>query len=97
MMDLKTHLSTAPKGTAARYARELKVSPVMLSQWATRLKEIPVERCAELERVSAGAVMRWDSRPDDWHIHWPELKRDRRAPSLNGSLFTTTLVEGRDL
>jgi len=38
--------------------------------------------CAEVERVMAGAVRRWDLRPDDWHLIWPELIGMDGAPAL---------------
>ena len=29
--------------------------------------------CVAIERVTNGLVTRRDLRPDDWHLHWPEL------------------------
>lgn len=72
-------LPTTPRGEAARIARELGVHPVMVSQWAAG-KEIPVARCAPLERAISGPVKRWDMRPHDWHVHWPELIGTAGAP-----------------
>ena len=34
---------------------------------------MPIERCAAIERATAGAVTRRDLRPHDWHLIWPEL------------------------
>lgn len=34
---------------------------------------VPIEQCAEIERVSNGAATRRDLRPDDWWLIWPEL------------------------
>ena len=95
-MDLRTHLSSAPKGAAARYARALKVSPVMLSQWAAGKKDIPVDRCSALEQATGGLVRRWDLRPRDWHIHWPELVGKRGAPSPTGQLFGDAGADSSD-
>jgi DNA-binding transcriptional regulator YdaS (Cro superfamily) len=49
------------------------VSPVLIHQWASELRQIPFERCMPIEIATGGAVTRKDLRPDDWHIHWPEL------------------------
>ena len=49
------------------------VHPVMVSQWSSGLKPVPVERCTDIERATSGAVTRRDLRPDDWHRIWPEL------------------------
>lgn len=72
-------LPSTPRGEAARIARAIDVHPVMVSQWAAG-KEIPVARCAPLEKVIGGAVMRWDMRPHDWRVHWPELIGADGAP-----------------
>ena len=34
-----------------------------------------------IEAATAGAVRRWDLRPDDWHRIWPELIGTDGAPS----------------
>lgn len=81
-MHLRDYLQTAPRGTASRVARELGVNPVMVWQWAAGRKPVPVERAAPLERATGGAVMRWHSRPIDWHHMWPELVGTKGAPSL---------------
>lgn len=38
-----------------------------------------------LERETAGAVRRWDLRPDDWHLIWPELIDTSGAPPVPAS------------
>jgi len=43
---------------------------------------VPVERCVQIERATAGAVRRWDLRPDDWHLIWPELVGSEGAPAV---------------
>lgn len=86
-MQLATYLKTAPRGTGARIARELGVTSVMVWQWAAGRKPVPVERAAPLERATGGQVMRWHSRPADWHVHWPELLKHANAPKPGRSLF----------
>jgi len=65
-----------------RVAEAMEVSKVTVRDWAFGEKPVPVARAAPLERVTGGAVMRWDSRPDDWHIHWPELVGRPDAPAV---------------
>jgi DNA-binding transcriptional regulator YdaS (Cro superfamily) len=77
-MDLKTFLSSAPRGSAVAISRALGVSEVMVSQWSKGVKAVPVKRCAALEAATHGAVTRKDLRPNDWHELWPELAPRRR-------------------
>lgn len=78
---LRTFLDGAPRGSATAIAKAVGVHPVMVSQWASGDKPVPVDRATKLEAATGGAVMRWHSRPDDWHVHWPELvKLHRQAP-----------------
>jgi DNA-binding transcriptional regulator YdaS (Cro superfamily) len=79
-MDISTYLQQSPRGTAAAIARALGVHPVMVSQWARGIKDIPVERCTALERITGGEVRRWDMRAD-WREHWPELVNAKDAPA----------------
>lgn len=81
-MHLRNYLDEAPRGTAGTIAKSLDVSPVMVTQWANGVKEVPAERCAPIEEATGRAVMRWDLRPDDWHKIWPELVRAKGAPKV---------------
>jgi DNA-binding transcriptional regulator YdaS (Cro superfamily) len=81
-MNLKTHLQSAGRGKAAVIAAAIGVHPVMVSQWASGAKPVPVGRCVGLEAATAGAVRRWDLRPDDWHRIWPELIGADGAPPV---------------
>lgn len=78
-MDINTYLSSTE--TAASLARKLGISPVLISQWKTGARPIPLERCPDVERVTEGALTRRDLRPNDWHRIWPELiDADHPAP-----------------
>jgi hypothetical protein len=37
---------------------------------------------ARIEVESGGGVRRWDMRPDDWHLIWPELVKAKGAPRV---------------
>lgn len=40
------------------------------------------ENCVAMEQVTNGAIRRWDLRPNDWHLIWPELIGVAGAPAV---------------
>lgn len=75
-MMLKEFLAASPRGMAASIAAAIGVQPVMVSQWASRVKPVPTERCCELERATEGKVTCEELRADvRWHreadSRWP--------------------------
>ncbi|MHB0920618.1 MAG: YdaS family helix-turn-helix protein [Thiomonas delicata] len=70
---------TAHGGLSA-CARMIGVRPPTMHQWIKGLRPVPPRRCYAIE--SALAVRRWDLRPDDWHLIWPELVGTEGAPSI---------------
>ena len=72
-------------GTAA-VARRLGVAPASVSEW--RRNGIPdgrlIELGAELERL--GVTPRWELRPLDWHLIWPELIGAKGVPQVPEAL-----------
>jgi len=52
-------------------------------------KSCGIQLAVDIERVSAGAVRRWDMRPDDWHRIWPELIGAEGAPEIPESIART--------
>lgn len=61
-MDLKTYLSEE-RGRASALARAIGVSPVTVHQWAGG-KQVPAERCPQVEEWSGGNVTCERLRPD---------------------------------
>lgn len=45
-------------------------------------RPVPARLAPAIERLTGGAVMRWDSRPTDWWEIWPELIDRRGAPDV---------------
>lgn len=80
-MNLADYLS-AERGRAAKVAAALRCSPAFISQMANAGRGVPAERCAAIERATGGAVRRWDLRPADWHLIWPELAGTDGAPDV---------------
>lgn len=72
VMQLRTYTS-AERGRIAQLARAINVHPVLVSQWASGRRGVPIEHCALIEKATAGAVRRQDLRPSDWQQIWPEL------------------------
>jgi DNA-binding transcriptional regulator YdaS (Cro superfamily) len=62
-MDLNSYLS-AERGRASWLAGQIKVSAVTVHQWANGIRQVPAERCPEIERATAGAVTCEELRPD---------------------------------
>ena len=87
-MDLAEFLAEE-RGRGAQVARALSVPPAWLSQMAAGRRPVPPQLVAEIERLSAGAVRRWNLRPLDWHRIWPELIGDDGAPELPDPTTTT--------
>lgn len=67
-------------GGPTKVAERLGVSAQAVCFWRDGKRTFPVEHCAAIEDMSAGAVRRWDLRPDDWHRIWPELIDAEGAP-----------------
>lgn len=72
-MDLKTYIATSERGTAARLAAELGVSPSYLSQMASGASPISPERAVQIENFTKQVVGRKDMFRNDWAKIWPEL------------------------
>jgi DNA-binding transcriptional regulator YdaS (Cro superfamily) len=75
-------LFSSERGAQSRLAAKTEIPAPMLSQWASGSRPIPIERCTPIEVATGGKVRRWDLRPDDWHLIWPELIRAKGAPSV---------------
>ena len=83
-LSLSEFLGDQPRGAASALARDLGISRVYLSQLAARQDDrVPSpELCVLIERACARRVMRWNLRPDDWHLIWPELIGADGAPAV---------------
>ncbi len=44
-------------------------------------RDISPALAARIEVATKKQVMRWDCRPDDWYVIWPELVRAKGAPA----------------
>jgi DNA-binding transcriptional regulator YdaS (Cro superfamily) len=60
-------------GRQTELARDLRCPSQLVWQWARAVRDVPLERCVDIERATGGRVSRRDLRPLDWHRMWPEL------------------------
>lgn len=61
------------------------ISDAYLYQVLTRRRpDMPASPalCVLIEKNSKKRIRRWDLRPDDWHLIWPELIGKAGAPSI---------------
>ena len=72
-------------GGASKLATLLGVSVQAVCFWRDGKRSVPVDKIAEIERVTGSSVKRWDFRPDDWHRIWPELIGAEGAPDVQSS------------
>jgi DNA-binding transcriptional regulator YdaS (Cro superfamily) len=81
-MNLRTYITSQPRGALAALADAIGVHRVLVSQWTAEkdARPIPVQHCPAIETFTQGAVRRWDTRPEDWYRIWPELIGTDGAP-----------------
>ena len=66
-------------------AAALGVASPMVSQWRTGARQVPAERCPDIERTTGGDVRCEDMRPD---VNWNVLRQttavgSEKAPNSN--------------
>lgn len=81
-MKLNAYLEKPGSCTAADLAKKIGVSPVLVSQWRTESRPVPVERCPAIDRATGGEVRCEDLRPD---VDWAYLRgtSDRETPDAD--------------
>ncbi|QDQ87718.1 helix-turn-helix domain-containing protein [Alcaligenaceae bacterium SJ-26] len=60
-------------GSAACLARKLGVTKAAVWQWKLPGRQVPVEHCLSIERMTNGSVTRRSLRPNDYWTIWPDL------------------------
>lgn len=61
-MNLTSYLEE--NGMANTLSKVIEVSPVMISLWKTGARQVPAERCPDIERATNGKVTCEELRPD---------------------------------
>lgn len=80
-MNLDEYLS-ADGRTAKQLAEDIQVPPPLISQWRTKAREVPAERCPAIERATNGVVTCEELRPD---IDWAVLRGTSKEPERNAA------------
>ncbi len=65
-------------GGQAEMARLLGLSAPTINQWINGVRQIPAERCPEIEKATSGTVTCEELRPD---IDWAYLRATRSHPT----------------
>jgi DNA-binding transcriptional regulator YdaS (Cro superfamily) len=67
-MNLQDYFATGVE-SQSDLARKLKITPVLIHQWKTGARQVPANRCPDIERETNGVVRCEDLRPGvDWAI-----------------------------
>lgn len=61
------------------------LSPAQVSIWASGQRPVNPKYCRALEQLGVAAV--WETRPDDWHLIWPERIGSAGAPPAPNTLL----------
>lgn len=69
-------------GGQTALAEACGVSVQAVNQWVRGVRPLPIERCADIERITGGVVSRRDLRPSDWRRIWPELAEANPATPI---------------
>lgn len=70
------------RGGYTKLANEIGVTGPSVHEWTSGRRRVPARRCVEIERVTSCEVRRWDLRPGDWWLIWPELIDAAGAPRV---------------
>lgn len=65
-------------GGQARLAASLSVTPAAVHQWVRGIRRVPTDRCADIEKATAGAVTCEELRPDKLD-YWAFLRGSRAS------------------
>ncbi|EWS53318.1 YdaS family helix-turn-helix protein [Methylibium sp. T29] len=80
-MDLKSYLkSLGDEEARDAFAASVETSAGHLRNVANGYRSCAPELAVHIDRESGLVVRRWDLRPDDWHLIWPELIGADGAP-----------------
>lgn len=59
-------------GDGNRLAEAIGAHPVLISQWKNGARQVPAERCPDIEQATGGLVRCEDLRPD---VNWSVLRK----------------------
>jgi DNA-binding transcriptional regulator YdaS (Cro superfamily) len=65
-----------------RIAEKVGVHATSLLQAMKGERNFSIAECVRIERESGYRLRRWDLRPKDWFLNWPELIGKKGAPEV---------------
>ena len=83
-MKLNKYFRAKASLSVAELAARIGVSEAQLRQWTHGYagRQPGPANCVAIERETEQRVRRWDLRPGDWHLIWPELIGQEGAPAV---------------
>lgn len=83
-MDLNQFFTETGAPSMVEFAKVCDCSESQLRQWRHGYagRRPDPANCVVIETASGGKVRRWDLRPLDWHLIWPELIGTKGAPRV---------------
>ncbi|EXI61503.1 Cro/Cl family transcriptional regulator [Mannheimia granulomatis] len=70
-MQLHEYLESSERGEMARLSKAIKVAQPIVSFWVNGKRQVPAERCPEIEKFTEGKVTCEELRPD---VNWAVLR-----------------------
>lgn len=70
-MNLQCYLEQEGRGSIARLAKAIGIKAPIVSFWANGKRQVPAERCPDIERITNGLVTCEELRPD---VNWVVLR-----------------------
>ncbi|WP_169295683.1 helix-turn-helix domain-containing protein [Advenella sp. EE-W14] len=64
----------AERGIRAKLAKDISVPQILISQWALKRRQVPAERCPDIEQATNGQVTCEELRPD---VNWSVLRNKK--------------------
>ena len=90
-MNLSDYFKELGRGSASALCEAIKGHSSDVSDWATGKKQVPAERCPQIEAATKGMVRCEDLRPD---VAWGVLRGNTaQAPASIAQAATNTVAE----
>ncbi|QLB18687.1 transcriptional regulator [Mannheimia granulomatis] len=74
-MQLQEYLESSERGEMARLSKAIKVAQPIVSFWVNGKRQVPAERCPEIEKFTEGKVTCEELRPD---VNWAVLRNSSK-------------------
>jgi DNA-binding transcriptional regulator YdaS (Cro superfamily) len=82
---LRQHLNSLPPSEQSAFAERCGTTIGYLRKALSTGSVLRPELMVAIERESGRLVRRWDMRPTDWHLVWPELVNTEGAPPVEAA------------